>query len=215
MEKEDQSPRQKSPIEIARQNLESIALQGIAGSNIILKNQAEYGTLGVQGGEATYGEAMKSEEIKEAKEAIYEERKKQGDELDVFGEPSAPNNYDASARVIRQLQEYREFVPLKELGDIVKGIAPGLKFSVPAELENYVPRELFAKIQRAQLSGKEVKLQDVLNEQEIDALAVYQGILSKAYNRAIALRVAQSGYFADLNQAASQISEKYKKLEKR
>ncbi|MEK6820757.1 MAG: hypothetical protein AABX71_03535 [Nanoarchaeota archaeon] len=214
MTNDTQSPRQKSPVEIARQNLESTLLQGIAGGNIVLKNQSEYGTLGVSGGEATYKASMNSDEVKKMREKAHQDAQEEYDRLGVYGQPAYLDDGQISAKVMRQLEEYRKVIPLKELGDIVKGVAPGFEFSVPAELENYVPIELFPKIARAQLAKEAGEKAEELTEVEQDAFNVYQ-LLSQAYKRGLGLRAAQSGSFADLNQVANQISEKYRKPEKK
>jgi len=206
--------KQLTPLEISRKSLESILLQGIAGGNIVRSNPLDYGQLGLRGGEATYESAMNSNEVKKIREDAYKKSKAEGDALGVFGEPAYPTNYDVSVRVMRELEEYKAVIPLKELGDIVKGIAPGFDFTVPAELENYVPGELFPKLARAQAAKESRKKADELTEAEKDAFNVYQ-LLSHAYNRGLGLRAAQSGYFADLNQAAEKITEKYKKPEKK
>ncbi len=84
-------------------------------------------------------------------------------------------------------------------------------------MKNYVPAELEEKIQyKAIVEGKsirDIKPQDALNEQELDALGVFQQILSPAYNRAMAFRAAKGSYFADVNGLGKQISEKYKPKE--
>jgi len=209
MEKDGQSQRQLTPVEIARKNLESTLLQGIAGSNTVRSNQAMYGTLGVSGAEAAYDSSMNSDEIKKMRETAYNQAKQEGESLGVFGEPSYPTNYDISAKVMKQLEDYKTFVPLKDLGEVVKNLAPGFKFNVPAELENYVPAELLQKAVMAEVAKQTGKEAVGLTEAEQDAFNVYQ-LLSQAYNRGLGLRAAQSGYFADLNQTASQISEKYK-----
>ena len=207
------SPRQLTPIEIARQSLESKLLQKIAGGNVVRSNPLDYGQLGLHGGEAAYESAMNSDHVKKIREDAHKKAKAEGDALGVFGEPAYPTNYDVSVKVMRELEEYKAVIPLKELGDIVKGVAPGFDFTVPSELENYVPAELFPKIARAQSAKKSSNKADELTGVEQDAFNVYQ-LLSQAYSRGIGLRAARSGYFADLNQVAEKITEKYKKPEK-
>ncbi len=198
--------RQLTPREIARKSLESKFLQGIAGANIVRSNPFQYGELGMHGGESTYEASMTSPEVQKMREEAYKAAKKEGQQLGVFGEPSYPTNYELSKKVMRELAEYRQSVTLSDLGEIVKQLAPDFKFEIPAELGAYVPNELIAKSHF--FDKKE------MGEPEKDALQTYQ-LLSTAYERAIALRVAQSGYFADLNQAGKQISDKYKKPEEK
>ena len=202
MEEEEQSQRQLTPLEIARKSLESTLLQGIAGANIVKSNPFQYGELGMHGGDLVYEQSMDSDEVKKIREEAYKSAKRQGQQLGVFGEPSYPTNYEISMKVMRELAEFRQSIPLGDLGEIVKKLAPDFKLEVPKELGAYVPIEILAK---AQSSKK-----DELAGPENDALQVYQ-LLNMAYERAIALRTAQSGYFADLNQAAEKITGKYKK----
>jgi hypothetical protein len=202
------TPRQLTPVEIARKNLESKLHQVIVGGNLVRSNPLDYGKFGVRGGEAAYDGAMNSEEVRKMREAEFQKEKKEGQSLGVYGEPSQPTNYDISKKVMAQIEDYKMVVPLKDFGEIVKGIAPGFNFTVPTELENYVPAELFQKAQAAEQAGKKVELTEI----EQNAFNVYQ-LLSQAYNMGLGLRAAQAGYFADLNQAAEQISEKYKPKE--
>ena len=198
--------------DFARKTLENLVFQNILGSNQVRSNQALYGTLGVQGAEAVYPEAMGSEEAGKSRTKLYQKAKKRGDHLGVYGEP-AITNYEVSADIIEQIEENKKILPLGELAKIVKAVAPGFKFEVPAQLKDYVPGELYAKIQMAHLAAqREVRKpeSDGLSETERDAFIVYQKLLSPAYDRGVALKASQQGYFADLNEAAEQFAEKYK-----
>ena len=216
---ENEQPTQKEieeeRIKVARKTLESKVLQGVLGSNQILKNQALYGQLAVNGTENTYNETMNSEELKKIKDDLYKEKKEKGDNLGVYGEPSI-TNYDVSAEIIHQLEENKLRLPLKDLEEIVKSIAGNYNydFEVPKELSDYVPLELQEKMQKATIEslekGEKINPEDALNEKEKDAFNVYK-LLSQAYNRGVSL--STGNYFADLNELGKKITEKYKPKE--
>lgn len=217
-EKPTQREIEMDRIKHARKTLENIALQGVLSSNQIMKKQALYGQLAVNGTENTYNETMNSEEVKKVRDNLYKEKKEKGDALSVYGEPSI-SNYDVSAEIIQQLEENKPRLPLKDLGEIVKSIAGNYNydFEVPKELSDYVPLELQRKMQEAAIKaaekGKKISPEDmnaVLNEKENDALEVYQ-FLSQAYNRGVSLRTCN--YFADLNELGAAIKEKYEPKE--
>ena len=214
-EKKELTPEQirEKQREHARLTLENKVFQNVLGSNNTRSNPFLYGQLGIQGAESSYLEAMNSKEANEVRTRLYSTKKEQGDRLGVYGEPSV-NNYDVSMDIIQQIESNKHILSLGELEGIVKGIAGdlGYDFNVPNELKDYVPKNLIEKIQIASLkAGKVVDPKEVLSEQEFDALSVYQGILSQAYNRGVSLRTAN--YFGDLNGLGKQISEKYKPKE--
>ena len=196
--------RELTPRDIARRTLENKVFQGILGSNNVRSNPFLYGQLGAQGGETSYANAMSSPDAQKARSELYQKSKAKGDQLGVYGEPSI-GNYEVSTDIIQQLEEEKQRLSLADLGEIVKGVASGFKFDVPEALKDYIPLELY---QKAASSGKE-DIREALSEEEIDALATYERVLSPAYNRGAALRAAQSGYFADITPIANQISEKY------
>ena len=89
---------------------------------------------------------------------------------------------------------------LKVLEEIVTGLAGdmGFSFTVPEHLKSISMAEISMK----QQPGAK------LTEKENEAIAVYQR-LSDAYNRAVALRIAQPGYFSDINEFGRKLTEKY------
>lgn len=196
---------QLSPTQIARKYLEDKLSQSIAGSNRVKSNPSLYGQLGLQGGEVAYEDAMNSDAAKKLRDEIYAEEKARGEGLGVYGEPTQPSNYQVSTKLVQILEDSKRAISLKDLGEVVKQLAPDFKFEVPKELEAYVPNELLVKVQ-----GDTSKL----TEDEQYAIQTYK-VLSGAYNRAVELKATKSGHYADLNQAAEQITEKYKKPEKK
>lgn len=207
--------KQPTARDVAISTLENKVLQGVLGSNQIMKNQAEYGKLAVNGTENTYNETMNKKEVQEFKDVLYKEKKKEFDKYDVFGFPSI-NDSDVSLAIIRQIEENKKMLPLKDLEKIVKNLGEGYDFKLSKEIENYVPAELEEKIQVAAIEAakkrKKISPEDVLDEKEKYAWDVYQ-FLSQSYNRGVAL--GTGNYFADLNELGRQIIEKYEPKEER
>lgn len=212
---DNQKEKPLTPREVAKKTLESKLFQEIVGSNKVKTNPFLYGQLGVGGADSTYNISMNSDEVTGIRNKIFQERKEEGEGLDVYGEPSYPNNYDVSVKMSREVENSKRLLSLKELEGIVKSVAEGFEFSVPNELKDYVPQELYEKYAKAEIAKQTGKKAGELSEKERDALAIYQEILSKAYDRGIALKAASSGYFADLNAFGKQFAEKYKKPERR
>ncbi|MEK6818959.1 MAG: hypothetical protein AABY10_03415 [Nanoarchaeota archaeon] len=208
--------------EHARKTLENKAFQGVVGSNNVRSNPLMYGELGIGSAQSTYEDVMNSSEANQVRTNLYKTKKAQGDNFGVYGEPSV-NNYDVSMEIIQQIETNKSILSLRDLEEIVKNIGEnmGYEFQVPDALKDYIPRELQEKIQMASIKlareGKKIKAEDlidsVLDEKERDALAVYNGILSKAYDRGVSLKTAN--YFADINQLGKQISEKYRPKEEK
>ena len=204
---------QKQPTarDIARKTLENKVFQGVLGSNQILENQALYGQLAVSGSKNNYGEYMNSEGVQKIRKELYNQKKEEGDSLGVHGFPSV-NDYDVSSAIIKQIEENKSRLSLKDLGEVVKNMAGDYKydFEVPKDLMDYIPSELQEKINiaayKAMKDGKKINPQDALNEKEKDAMNVYQ-LLSKSYNRGASL--SNCDYFADLNEMGKMIIEKY------
>lgn len=212
-----------TPKQVARKTLESKLFQNIVGSNKVRTNQFLYGQLGVNGAESTYDGSMTSDEVTKIRNEIYQGRKKEGEGLDVYGEPSYPTNYDVSVKISREVENSKRLFSLGELEKIIKSLTTGLEkagfetefdFAVPDELKKYVPQELYEKMVMAEMAKKTGKEAKSLSEKEKDAIQIYQEILSKAYDRGIALKTTLPGYFADINALGKQFSEKYKKPEK-
>ncbi|GIU68186.1 MAG: hypothetical protein KatS3mg001_036 [Candidatus Pacearchaeota archaeon] len=186
--------------ENAISNLEYELYQGVFGSNQVRNNPLLYGQLGLFGAEQKYTELMFSEEIERKRKEEYLSRLKEGKAFGVFGEPSYPTNYEISLKIAKILEESKMVVSLADLERIVRGLSNGFEFSVPTELASYTAESILSKPEENR------------TEQEKDALNAFN-ILREAYNRAVSLKVASSGYFADLNEAGKEILEKYKPKE--
>ncbi len=225
MTNERKSQREMTPeeeraarINISRKTLESKVLQGVMGINNLRSNPFEYGQLALNGVESSYQDVMASKELQEIKKGLYKQKSEKGKELGAFGEPSI-SNYDVSVAVIEQLYENMERLPLGDLGDIVGNLGKsfGYDFKVPEALKGYVPAELQEKIQLKAImegkSGRDIKPEEALTEQEIDAMNIYQRLLQPAYVRSAAIASAKSSYFADINGLGKQYAEKYKSKE--
>ena len=195
--------------EIAKRDLQDEFYQGIVGSNLG-QDVSQYGELGKQGAEAAYETLMDGDKVRKIIGDDYQARLQKGKRLGIVGQPNRLTPYDVSSKIAEMLQNDRAILPLGDLEEIVKSIATGLEFSVPEKLRKYIPQKLYLKAGEAKASGEDG---NGLSEKEVDALNSYQ-ILSQAYDRGVALRASQSGYFADLNQLGKQISEKYKPKEK-
>ncbi|HUW43633.1 MAG TPA: hypothetical protein VMV95_01570 [Bacillota bacterium] len=211
----EQAKRER--ISVAKATLENIALQGVLGSNQIIKNQALYGQLAVSGAENGYSGYMNTPEVQETRKGLQDQKKSEFDKYCVAGFPSI-NDGDVSLAIIKQLEGRKTVLPLRDLGEIVKSIAGNhnYDFEVPKELGDYVQSELQMKMQEAQLKavreGTQIDPTSVLSEKEKDALQVY-GLLSEAYNRGVSLSTCD--YFSDFNQLGQMIAEKYKPKEKK
>ena len=218
-----QSKKEMTPEELRAQQikldsmtLENAVFQNLMGSTDILENQSLYGSLAVESAKSNYDGAMTSDEAGKARNKSYRGKKEEAKRLGIHATPSI-SDYDVEKEMRQQFTESRLRLPLGNLEAIVKKVAPNFKAGLPEELKSYVPGELHTKIaitqaRNPQASEEEI-LQSALNPVEKDALA-YSEILNRAYTRGAASRIVTSGYFTELNEAAKQISEKYKKPEK-
>jgi len=206
--------KQPTPRDIAISTLENKVFQGIVSKNQILKNQFLYGKLAVNGAENT-NELMNSEEARKVRDNLYKKAKEKGDRLGVYGEPSI-TDYAVSTDVIEQIEENKSRLSLGDLEGIVKSLGKdfGYDFEMPKELEKYIPAKLQEKMQIAAIKasgdGKKINPEDVLTEEEMKALDVYE-FLSESYNRGVSLKACN--YFADLNRLGAAIKEKYQPKE--
>lgn len=206
----------KERINVARSTLENKVFQGVLGNNHLLKNPFLYGQLATNGAEDNYSEVMNNDEVGKIRKNLQDQSKSEGDKLGVYGMPLI-SDYEVSKHIIKQIEENKSTLPLKDLGEIVKSVASNYNydFEVPKELADYVPFELQMKMQEAQLKaireGTQIDPTSALDEKEKDALQVY-GLLSDAYNRGVSL--SNCGYFFDLNQLGQMMAEKYKPKDK-
>ncbi len=202
-EKKEKEPTPEEQIKTnLKKTLEDKFIQNTVGSNNVKSNPFMYGQLGIQGAEATYNETMFSEEANKIKKEMYDQKKLQGQKLNVFGEPISPSNYDFSLKFAQQVHEVMSLGKLGDLESIIQPLAKGFDFKVPDKLKDYSAYELMVKAQK----GEE------LSEDEQMALAS-QNLLNQAYTRAVALNACQSNYFADLNANAKKITDAYKPKE--
>lgn len=204
----------KEIIDNAKKTLENKLFQDVLGSNQVKNNPFLYGQLASQGADSKYEESINTDEAKKIRDDLYGNKKRQGNALGVYGEPSI-SNYDVSLDIIQQVEENKKRLPLGELENVVKGVANGLQSGLPDELKEYVIVDIEEKIQKAQIgefkrTGKidPEKIKEFLTEEEVDAFNTYQA-LSQAYNRGAALNSSQADYFSDSNQILKNISEKY------
>ncbi len=188
-----------------KKTLEDKFIQNIVGSNAVKTNPFMYGQLGVAGGEQTYNEVMFSEKANKIKQETYNQKKKEGEQLGVVGEPTYETNYDISLKIAKQVNEVMAMAKLKDLEKIVKTVAKGFEFEIPENLKNYSMQEVLVKA----VNGKGELDESKLNEDEQKVLATQQ-LLSQAYTRGVSLIASQSNYFADLNFKAKQIMDSYK-----
>lgn len=191
-----------------KKTLESKLMQNTAGSNAVLTNQSLYGTLGVQSAQSAYDGTMSSDEAQKERYRGYQENVDEYRRNGVFGEPAYPSNGDLSNRLIRQLNEVMGLAKLSELEKISKGVGAKLNFEVPEELKEYSRNDLIKKAYDPEKGLDMNKFDD----KEKHAFALYQ-VLSEAYNRACALKTAQSNLYGDLNEQGKRIADLYKKDE--
>ncbi len=188
----------------AKKSLEDRVYQTVAGANHLKSQPFLYGQLGLSAGENAYNGFYGAEKLKKMRDEMFSQELEQGKRLGVYGEPIYPTNYEISKRIMSQIEEHKTVIPLKDLADIVKKTGQGFEFSVPDQFKGAIPFEILS---RASQGAK-------LNEIEQDALGIYQ-LLSQAYDRSVSLKTGKDGYFSDLNEIGRQISEKYKKPEKK
>jgi hypothetical protein len=181
-----------------KRTLESKFIQAVVGGNSIKANPLMYGQAS-QGIEKTYDQVMEDEEANKMRKEIYQQKKQEGDQLGVIGEPAYPSNYDISLQIMKQVQSVMSMAKLDDLESIVKSVAKDLDFEVPKMLKDYSAYELMLKAQE----GEE------LSKDEQMALGSQQ-LLSQAYTRAVAFNVTKSNYFVDLNDQAGKIMDSYK-----
>jgi len=205
---------------VARKTLENIDFQNIVSGGEIMNNQTLYGELAATGGQEAYDKGMTSESVRDIRKILQKEKKEEAERLGTYARPSI-SDYDVEANVIGQVNENKLLLPLGDLEEIVKGISEGFgyEFEVPADLRDYNPQELQRKVQkviREKVKKGETNVdpqkvaKEILDEKEIDAMAIYEGILSPAYTRGVALRAASRHYFTDFNTFGKRFIEKYK-----
>ncbi len=200
MSREEMQKIRKDMIENSRTSLENVVYQDVMGANQLRTNPFKYGEYGLGAGERKYESFSQDEKIRKMKDDIFAQRQNRGKALGVYGEPVYPTNYDISLNIAEQVEQHKQIVPLKVLEEIVTGLAGdmGFSFTVPEHLKSISMAEISMK----QQPGAK------LTEKENEAIAVYQR-LSDAYNRAVALRIAQPGYFSDINEFGRKLTEKY------
>ena len=202
MKNKDTKEKEKSELtkeDIARMNLEYKLYQGILGSNLIRSNPTELGSRGLFAGESAYNSFMNSKEIQEEREKNYQSQQQEANSLGVFGDLPRESNTQSSYRIMKQLEEYKQVLSLKDLEKIVKLTSPGFKFNLPEDTKNLTAKDLMIK--------KYVEKKE-LSEVEEKALIAYT-FLNEAYNDGIKLTVFNQHYFDELNMKSEQFAEKY------
>ncbi|MBI5803229.1 hypothetical protein HY448_00905 [Candidatus Pacearchaeota archaeon] len=190
---------------IAESNLVNKLFQQVRGYNLVRGNPFVYGQSGLSSAVESYGGVVASQDYNTQRAEILAERRAEGEQLGVFGEPTA-TDYDISLQIARIIQSSKQQVKLGKLEEITKTLTgPAFTFSVPKELKDYTALDLIVKSSQG---GKESKL----SGPEQDALEVY-GLLSKTYDRGAALKMTSSNSYADFNKVGEAISEKYKPKE--
>ena len=200
----------------ARSTLENRVFQDIVGTGQIMANQAKYGSRAVEVAKPAYDGAILSDEAKKIRDSLYKQRREEGEKRGIYARPSI-DDYAVEKDIKDQVDENKLVLPLKDLAEIVRGIDSSLK-AIPKELEAYVPAELARKIAIAQAKNPEAKQEEIfrvaLNEEEQYAFGLYKR-LSTAYDTVNAYRIAGQGALAEVNGFIDQVSEKYKKPEKK
>lgn len=195
--------------------LEHKAFQDVLGSNKLMSNPFEYGSLGTNGANESYNDAMSNPEVQSIRSDLMKEARQKGDQLGIYGEPSV-GNYEIATKIAEDIETSKAKLSLEDLAKIVKGVAgdKGYKFDLPEEIKDYIPAELMVKIQEKSMEeGRRLDPREVLNQDEYHAFETYQRILSPAYDKGITLEAAQRNYFKEENALARYIQDYHKKEE--
>jgi hypothetical protein len=224
MAKEDEnlSPEEKAKkAEEARalnvkKTLETKLFQNTVGTNFVLTNQSVYGSSGVASAQSLYDSTMTSDEAKKERDNMYRVEVTEYRKRGVFGDPAMPSNGDLSNKLIKQLNEVMAIARLGELEAQVKALTKGtpyeLKSELPEELKKYLNSDLQIKLAQNADGDGNVDPIKVLDKNELVAFRAY-GTLTKAYKMACAKKVADVGYFAEVNEELKEIADAYKPKE--
>ena len=191
---------------MVKDTLSSKFLQNVLGSNLT-QNKDEWGEMGKIIGAQAYSKVTKDEKFLEEKQSIYDNKKREYEQLGVYGDP-AISNPDVSAKIMQQLEEVLTVATLEELGKYAKEIGAKIDFEIPEELKKYSKMEILQKHvdpKTGQLDPKKLTEQDKF-------VMEYQEKLADIYKRACSVNTMDSNYFADLNQAGKQLTERYKDM---
>jgi hypothetical protein len=192
-----------------RNTFESELIRKIIGGNSVKKNPFLYGQLGFPGGKQTYLDAMMSSEADDLRNQRYSQKLHEQQQLGIGEEPPYTSNYELVKSLKLQLGQVQKIARLEELEEHARKVGADLNFEVPENLKKYCIAEIEEKI----YDNKTGKVDESkLTEEEKDAFGMYQ-YLTMAYERALAVNASQSNYFADINEGASKITDKYKKEE--
>ena len=99
MADKDNTQKEMTPEEVAEKSLTSEAYQRAYGLTLVQDDPTKYGGAAYQGARTSLESIMEDDELTGLKKAMYDQKKREGQEAGVEGEPSPVTNYDVQVRV--------------------------------------------------------------------------------------------------------------------
>jgi len=202
MTEQNKLPPRESRKNLTSSVLERKLIQGTVGSNLIKTNPFDYGKIGLNSAEVAYDSIMSSEEMKKEKEEAYKSKKEEYKRLGVAGEPSYPTDSDSSYELMQGLEETMKYSYFEDLAEEINKVAPELEIKLSDNLKGQV----FDDFIKENLKDGKLDI-NKLSEDQREIFFTYEK-LKEAYKRAVAKKIIDSNYFADLKQYFNSISGK-------
>lgn len=221
MEKEQLSKEEKEKAESAKalredrnKNLESLI--GYAGANH-LKNEVPYGKEGVDAGSFAFNSFLASNDAQKIRNDIYNRKVQKGQEMQAqmgYQTISSPEyyvtNHELEMNALGMIQDAQENLTLKDIGEVVKKIAPGLKGKldkIPGEIGGISYASIMEKSKKAKDEGK--KYAPTMEEKGF--LEIYAP-LTEAYKKFSGLSILNHSTTETYNAHFDSVLEGYKTM---
>ena len=195
-------------------NLETLI--GYAGANY-LKTEVPYGKKGSDAGNFAFDNFLTSEKVAEIGNNIYKQKVAQAEEMRKatgYNTISHPEyfvtNHEREMGALGLIQDAQVHLTLKELGDVIKKVAPGLKGKIdkiPGELNGISYSSIAEKAKKAQDESKEYK-----PTKTEETFIQFYGPLTQAYKEFSGLMQLNQATTQNYNSLFDNYIEGYKKM---
>ncbi len=182
-----------------KNNLES--LLSYSAANYLKSTEAPFGSMGNRAGNFAFNEFLTSKKANEIREASYNQKVQEAQSYGTISQPEYTTNYELERNALGLIQDAQVNLSLKDLADVVKKIAPGLKVDIPDKIQNMNYTSL---VEKAQKAGEDYK-----PTQDEEGFADYFQNLTTAYKSFAGYGLIGRTMTAKYNEKFKEFSEKF------
>ncbi|MFH1325283.1 MAG: hypothetical protein ABIH49_00740 [archaeon] len=178
------------------QDLENEFYLGLVGANALKRSPELYGKIATEIGNSLYSQFMTGDDAEKLRKKMSKQEMRERDVLGIADMPESPSNYAVMKFGISAVHNAVAGLPLGNLENIVRKVAPEVKLEIPEQLRLY--------------SGNEEKLSEEIRAD----VNKYKNLVLTAVTESAAYKLIDAHRYDGLNATAEELGKKYNPKER-